>query len=221
VIRELALAVERELRAHALFGFGARTPVARDLALDLHRFRHPDDDGGLDVARGRAALARLSALEQQWDVEHDERRLRLERGGEPSRELRAHLRVDDLVQAQPRSFVCEHDRAERLAVERTSGIDDAGTELLRELVHHRHAARLELVHDRVGVDHGRTELAQHARHRALAGSDATRESDHDAHGAKVARGVGDRNPGEQTRSVAPERVPAPARVQRLRPETRM
>jgi hypothetical protein len=107
--------------------------------------------------------------------------VRGERRGEPARELGADLRVHDVVQAQPRGLVREHDRAERLAVERTGGVEDPRAERGRELGDHRHALRLQLVHDRVGVDHDRAALGEHARDRALARADPPGQSDHDGH----------------------------------------
>ena len=108
-----------------------------------------------------AAAPRDAPLEEQRDVEHHERIAALDRRLRAAHHLADHGCVDDLPEPRTGLLVPEDDRAERLAIEGAVGRQDRSTEGVGEGGEHRLTRRLQLVHDRVGVDRRRTELRQH------------------------------------------------------------
>ncbi len=175
---------------HALGGVLARRAVARDLPLDLRGLGRVDHDHLGNEVGGGAGAARLrraggAPFEQQRDVEHHERRARAPRGLEAPHHLGAHRGVHEIVEALPRRRVLEHELPEALAVERAVRPQHLGPEGLGDARDERCARRLELVDDRVRIDHHRAEARQQAGHGALAGADAPRESHHARHPPKM------------------------------------
>ena len=68
---------------------------------------------------------------------------------------------------------------------RPPGPITSGSERGRDLGQHRGPRGLQLVHDRVGVDHARAERGEQTRDGALARADAAAEPDHERHAVSM------------------------------------
>jgi hypothetical protein len=154
VVCELALLVQRHLRADAPHRLFAPVALALQLSLHLQVLGHPDHHGGVEGQAGGAVAAGPAPLEEKRDVEHHQRRPGLPGGHQAAGHLGPHLGMDEGVQTPPRLRIAEHDGAERLAVEGTRRVDHLGPEGRRDLRQQRLSRRLKLVDDGIGVDHG-------------------------------------------------------------------
>src|SRR3954454_20433455 len=83
--------------------------------------------------------------------------------------------MDDRLERRPPFGIGEHDPSQRTAVERAVAGEDARPELLDDGREPRRTGGHDLAGERVGVDHDHSELAQDARHRALARRDPAGE----------------------------------------------
>src|SRR5271166_3064033 len=83
--------------------------------------------------------------------------------------------------ATPRRGVAEDEGTERLAIDRTIGSQQVRAKARGDLGRERLPGPLELVHDRIGIDHAGTELLEESCDGALAGADAPGETDRACH----------------------------------------
>lgn len=89
----------------------------------------------------------------------------------------AYERMNHRFQPSPGLLVAEHERTYRRSIEVTLGRQHHGSERLHHLGQARRTPRDHVAGQLVGVDDHRTEVGQEFRDRALAGRDATGESD--------------------------------------------
>jgi len=85
--------------------------------------------------------------------------------------------VDDRVQGRARLVVSEDEVGKPRAIERTVGGDDVRTEAVDDRLEYVGPCALELVDDRVRVDHNGTALGEEPSDRAFPGTDAARQPD--------------------------------------------
>ncbi|MEZ5140053.1 MAG: hypothetical protein R2711_15180 [Acidimicrobiales bacterium] len=93
--------------------------------------------------------------------------------------------MHDGAEVRERGRVGEDQVGDGGAPQGAVAVEDLRAEALDHRRQHRLAGRLELAHDRVGVDHHRPALGEHRRHRRLPRPDAPREPDQQ-HRATVA-----------------------------------
>lgn len=173
--------VDHEIGAAALFPVAhlggedgaellVRHPRPPEHAAALHMRGRRHDDGGIDV--GMAA-----ALEEQRDVERDDRRAVLPRRREERLLRLPHHRMHDRLKAAARPGVPEHRRAELRAVDTVRPGRPRKRRLDRR--ERRAAGPLQPVHLRIGVEHGNARASQHRRDGRLAHADRTGEAEDD------------------------------------------
>src|SRR5262249_12541694 len=171
VVRSLRLLGDGHLARHACAGGVFGQAVARH------------EPGQLGVRIGcdhdHAIHARHAArLEEQRHVPDDDALERfLVEHGENALLPEADGGMRDLFEALPPCRVREDDGAQRFPVKRAVLLHD----LLAELLHDLEVGRLPRHHDLAGedirVENARTQVGEHATHRALAGGDAASEAD--------------------------------------------
>jgi hypothetical protein len=164
-------------REHVLEAFGRHAGPGKDpCALHFGRGRNHGD--GIDLIG--AAL-----LEQQRDVEHDQRRASmLAQEGLPRG---SHGRMDDRFEPGERGGIIEHRRTELLAADavRAGGAWERGLDRFDQLS----AGTLQAAHDRIGIEHRHAQFGEHRRDGRLAHPDRTGEPEDErsAHAVSSAR----------------------------------
>ncbi len=115
----------------------------------------------------------FSPLEEQRDVQHDQRRARRLGPVRPLAHHCAHLGVNDPGESGPCVGIAKDDVGQRGAVERAVGVDDFGSKGVGNLIEERRSGCLQFADDRIGVDDGRPELGEETRDGALPRPNAT------------------------------------------------
>lgn len=171
-VAALQLGGEGHLGRDALRGGRRVDGVARDYTMKLRLGGRRDDH------RQRADLVELE-LEEQRRVQNNERR------------AHAHVVADGLhqrlrdegphqpIQPPPLRDITKNRRAQRRAVQRSTGVDGA-REFARQRPRAARVGLLEVVHQRVAVDHGDVLFAEPGRHRGLAAGNSSCEA-HEEH----------------------------------------
>ena len=152
-----------KLRGDARARFFFAHPVAPPETVDLHFRRGEDDDEPVEPFV-QAVL-------------DDERRLvdggamaGAGEGAEAGRDLFGDAGMDDAIERLALARVGEDAVAERLAIERAVGLEDAG-KALGDLLQRRPAGLHYFARDLVRIDHGHAARLQHAGDRALPRAD--------------------------------------------------
>ena len=122
----------------------------------------------MDVRRRRGnddfvELLFASGLEQQRDLEHEGRRVRVSRGERLPR--LAYRRMDELFQGGELLAICEDDMGEAVAIERAAA--HCTREQLTNFGHQSAARTLELAHDGIGIENRHSGCREHLRHGRL------------------------------------------------------
>jgi len=153
------------------------------LPLDLLLLLRVDEDRCIERRSGIRVPAVLAPVEEERDVYHDQWSARRLGVGHAIGDGGDDLGMDDLFQSSTGRSITEDDCAKRVAIEFALRVDEAGPERLCDLIEHGGSGRLQLVDDRIRVDHGCPERTEEAHDGALSRPDPSGKPEYRCHGA--------------------------------------